>query len=427
MIEQHLTEQPLIEQSRLSTPDQATPILITAPKRLTSFLAKEVAALGYPVVAEHVTGVLTEGDLTDAMRLNLWIRTGHRVLYLLKSFAAPNADEMYRQALEIPWEEWIDVDGYVSVVSSVSNPTIRDSRFANVRLKDAFCDRLHHVWGRRPDSGPDTSQAVVFLHWQDDACSVYLDTSGQPLIRRGYRRIPWRAPMQESLAAAVAMATGWNGEGNFINPMCGSGTLAIEAALIALGKAPGLLRSNFAFMHLCCTDQEAEAWKTMRAQAKQAARKTFPGKIIATDIAPQAIEAAQKNAATAGVDHLIEFRVCDFRQTPVAEGGGVVVMNPEYGERLGDERQLQGVYQGIGDFFKQQCAGYRGYVFTGNLDLAKRVGLRPSRRIPMFNTTIDCRLLEYELYEGSKKRKWSQAEEGEPTEEPTGESTGEPT
>ncbi|MBL7989180.1 MAG: class I SAM-dependent RNA methyltransferase [Chlorobi bacterium] len=391
--------------SKLSTPDPANPILITAPKRLTSFLAKEVAALGYPVVAEQVTGVLTEGELADAMRLNLWVRTGHRVLYLLQSFAAPNADELYRQAVQIPWEEWVDVDGYVSVVSSVSNPTIRDTRFANVRLKDALCDRLGRLYGRRPDSGPDTNQAVIFLHWQDDACSVYLDTSGQPLIRRGYRKIPWRAPMQESLAAAVVMATGWSGEGNFINPMCGSGTLAIEAALIALGKAPGLLRSNFSFMHLCCTDEEAEAWKVMRAEAKQSARKTFPGKIIATDHSPEAIEAAQKNAATAGVDHLIEFRVCDFRQTPVPEGGGVVVLNPEYGERLGEERALEETYRAIGDFFKQHCSGYRGYVFTGNLDLAKRIGLRASRRIPMYNTTIDCRLLEFEMYEGSRKIK----------------------
>ena len=361
--------------------------------------------MGYPVVAEQVTGVLTEGELADAMRLNLWVRTGHRVLYLLQSFAAPNADELYRQAVQIPWEEWVDFDGYVSVVSSVSNPTIRDTRFANVRLKDALCDRLGRLYGRRPDSGPDTNQAVIFLHWQDDACSVYLDTSGQPLIRRGYRKIPWRAPMQESLAAAVVMATGWSGEGNFINPMCGSGTLAIEAALIALGKAPGLLRSNFSFMHLCCTDEEAEAWKVMRAEAKQSARKTFPGKIIATDHSPEAIEAAQKNAATAGVDHLIEFRVCDFRQTPVPEGGGVVVLNPEYGERLGEERALEETYRAIGDFFKQHCSGYRGYVFTGNLDLAKRIGLRASRRIPMYNTTIDCRLLEFEMYEGSRKIK----------------------
>lgn len=380
-------------------------ILITAPKRLTSFLAKEVAALGYPVLAEQVTGVLTEGDITDAMRLNLWVRTGHRVLYLLKSFAAENADDLYHNAVQLPWEEWIDVDGYVSVVSAVENATIRNSQFANVRLKDALCDRLHRLCGRRPDSGPDTNQSVIFLHWQGDACSVYLDTSGQPLIRRGYRRIPWRAPMQESLAAAVVMATGWNGEGNFINPMCGSGTLAIEAALIALGKAPGLLRSNFSFMHLCCTDEEAEAWNTMRAEAKRAARKTFSGTIIATDISPQAIEAAQKNAATAGVDHLIEFQVCDFRQTPVPGDGGVLVLNPEYGERLGEEQELQETYQEIGDFFKQRCMGYRGYVFTGNPDLAKRIGLRASRRIPMYNTTIDCRLLEYELYEGSRKKK----------------------
>jgi len=207
--------------------------------------------------------------------------------------------------------------------------------------------------------------------------------------------------MQETLAAAVVLAAGWNGEGPFINPMCGSGTLAIEAALIALNKAPGLLRSRYAFQHLLGFDPEA--WQSMRHGARAETRKTPDGPIIASDANPEAVKAARQNAKTAGVDHLMEFRVCDFRETPIPEGGGIIVLNPEYGKRMGELKRLENVYRGIGDFFKQKGRGCRGYIFTGNLDLAKKVGLRTRRRIPFFNGEIECRLLEYDLYAGSRK------------------------
>ncbi len=382
----------------MSTPAR---ILITCPKRLTSFLAQEVAALGYPVLAELTTGVETEGSMRDAMRLNLHIRTGHRVLILLREFTAFDPRDMYREASMIPWERHIDEEGYISVVSSVDTPSITDSRFANQKLKDAVVDRLARVTGRRPDSGPDTGRQVIFLYWKDDLCGVYLDTSGEPLSRRGYRKIPWKAPMQETLAAAVVMATGWNGEGAFLNPMCGSGTIAIEAALIALGRAPGLLRGSFAFMYLKEFDESI--WNELRREARNASRKSFPGNIIASDISPDAVEAARKNATTAGVDQLMEFVVGDFSEAPVPEEGGVIVMNPEYGARMGEIERLADVYREIGDFFKQRCSGYKGYIFTGSPELAKSIGLRTKRKIPLYNTTIDCRLLEFELYAGSRK------------------------
>lgn len=381
--------------------ERVSRIIITCPNRLSPFLADEVRALELPVIDELAAGVLTEGTLVDAMRLNLHIRTGHRVLYLLDEFEAYDPDEMYDRVLEIPWEEWLDESGYVSVVSSVDTPSIDNSLFANVRCKDAIVDRMVAKLGRRPDSGSRTDRAVVFLYWHAEECGVYLDTSGEILSNRGYRRIPWKAPMRESLAAAVVLATGWHGEGNFLNPMCGSGTLAIEAALIATDRAPGLLRDNFGFMHIRGFD--AEVWKGFRSEARRSARKSFDGSIVASDINPDAVAAARRNAATAGVDHLIEFHVGDFVEAPVPAGGGVVVLNPEYGARLGDERKLEGTYTAIGDFFKQRCADYTGYVFTGNPQLAKRVGLRTKRRIPLFNSTIDCRLLEYELYTGTRR------------------------
>jgi 23S rRNA G2445 N2-methylase RlmL len=378
-------------------------ILITCAKGITPFLKEELLLLGFPVLAETIAGIATEGTSDDTLRLNLLLRTGHRVLFLLREFAARDAEALYRSVSELAWEEYLAEDGYVCVTSSVDNPSIRDSRYANVKCKDAIVDRLKEKCGQRPDSGPDQDRVVVNLYWKDGSCALYFDTSGDPLSRRGYRKIPMTAPMQETLAAAVIRATGWNGRSHFINPMCGSGTLAIEAALAGLNRAAGILRDNFGFMHL--KGFKESRWNELRAKAKKEAKKTLNCRIIATDIRREAVEAAKKNAATAGVEHLIEFAVCDYSGTTVPDGGGLVILNPEYGERMGKIKELESVYKGIGDYFKQKCRGYTGYLFTGNPDLAKKVGLRAKRRIQFFNSGLECRLLEYELYEGSRKNK----------------------
>ncbi len=376
-------------------------ILITCAKGAAPYLCAEVAALGYPVLGSGAAGVVTEGGIRDAMRFNLFVRTGQKVLLLLREFEARDPNELYRGIAAIGWEEHIDEDGYLCVTSSVDHPAVSDTRYVNLKAKDAIVDRIREKKGRRPDSGPDRDRAVVYIYWKGDRCSVYLDTSGESISRRGYRKIPMKAPMQESLAASVVMATGWKGGRNFINPMCGSGTLAIEAALTGLGRPPGLLRENFGFMHLKGFDEGL--WKGMLAGAAKETREKFGGRIIATDISREAVDAARKNARRAGVAHVIEFGVCDFADTPVPEGGGTVLLNPEYGERMGEVKKLEETYKRIGDFFKKRCGGYEGYIFTGNLDLAKKVGLRTKRRLAFFNGAIECRLLEYELYEGSRR------------------------
>jgi putative N6-adenine-specific DNA methylase len=381
---------------------QKNKIIITCAKGIPPFLKEEVVSLGLPILSEDMADVETEGKMEDAIKLNLFLRTGQRVLFLLEEFDAKSPDELYNKMSRIKWEDIIPEEGYLCVTSSVETPSIKDSRFANLRCKDAIVDRMNVKFGRRPASGPSRDKTVIHLYWKEEQCQVYLDTSGEPLSRRGYRRIPLRAPMQETLAAAVILATGWKGNGNFINPMCGSGTLAIEAAMIALNKAPGLLRNNFGFMHL--KEFNESSWKALRKKTTAAAKKSLNGRIITTDISQEAIEAAKKNAMTAGVAHLMEFGICDYSETPVPEGGGVVVLNPEYGERLGKIEELKETYEGIGDFFKKRCQGYKGYIFTGNLDLAKKVGLKTKRRMTFFNSNIECRLLEYDLYEGSRER-----------------------
>lgn len=385
---------------------QVKKILATCAKGIAPFLKQELLCLGFPILSEAVAGIETEGTIHDAYKLNLYLRTAHRILFPIGEFPAVNADDLYRAASEIAWEEHIYADEYICVTSNVDTPGIRDSRFANVKCKDAIVDRMRAKTGRRPDSGPARNRVVINLYWKDSNCALYFDTSGEPLSRRGYRKIPMTAPLQETLAAAVILATGWDGAAHFVNPMCGSGTLAIEAALLGLNSAPGFLRNNFGFMHIRGFDKRL--WDNLRAQAKIKSGESLKCRIIATDIRREAIEAARKNAATAGVEHLIEFSACDYAQTTVPVGGGVVILNPEYGERMGRIEELEEVYGGIGDFFKQECTGYRGYIFTGNFEMAKKVGLRAKRRIQFFNGGMECRLLEYELYEGSRRLKNSE-------------------
>lgn len=381
--------------------NQRGTILITCPKGIVPFLAGEVQALGCDVGAQHEAAVELQGSLADTMKLNLHLRTAHRVLFEVAAFRARSADHLYQHCGAVAWEDLLPEEGYFSVDSAVATESIRDTRFANVRCKDAIVDRIRARRGRRPDSGHDVRGAAVFVYWRGDDCHIYLNTSGEPLSRRGYRKISHKAPMQETLAAAIVLATGWNGTGHFVNPMCGSGTLAIEAAMIALRRAPGLLRTAFAFQHLL--GFEEAAWEQLRREARLAARKQLQGRILATDLDPRAVEAARNNAMTAGVDTRIEFGVCDFAETEIPAGEGVVVLNPEYGERLGTLSELEQLYPRIGDFLKQRCTEYRGFVLTGNASLAKRVGLRTRRRTVLFNSNIECRLLEYEMYAGTRR------------------------
>ena len=383
-------------------------ILVTCARGLAEMLRDEVEALGLKVDSAHETGVELTGDLYDCMKLNLHLRTAFNVLYLLKSFQCHDPEQLYTQTTYLPWEEMISPDEYVCVIGRIETPTIENTMYANLKIKDAIVDRIMAKTGARPDSGKERDHAVVQAYWKNDRCWLYLNASGQKVSDRNYRKIPCKAPLRESLAAAILLATGYDGSVPLVCPMCGSGTLAIEGALIASRRVPGLMRSNYAFMHTKLYDEDA--WKQMRKEAFKQSKKRGkaefkPVPIIATDIDPECVRSARRNAMTAGVEHLIEFDVCDFAETRIPEGDGIIVLNPEYGQRLGEMKELEETYARIGDFFKQRCAGYTGYVFTGNFDLAKKVGLRTSRRIPFYNASIECRLLKYELYRGTRKQK----------------------
>ena len=377
-------------------------IIITCSNRLSPWLQMEVEALGFKPERIFKTGVELKGSLQDCIKLNLNLRCASQVLFSLKEFNANNADDLYKTLLDFAWEDVLTVDGYFSISSNVSNDTINNSLFANVKVKDAIVDRFRNKTGERPNSGPELDKTVIHLYWKESVAEIFIDTSGETLSKHGYRKIPGKAPMLESLAAATLLATKWDRRSTFVNPMCGSGTVAIEAALLATNRKPGLLRFNYAFMHLVGYTEER-----YQAEFRKLEQQVIdvPGlKIIATDISDDAVNISTVNAGIAGVEEFIEFAVCDFEETNVPEGeNGVIYFNPEYGDRLGVEAELEITYKRMGDFLKKKCKGYFGYIFTGNLELGKKIGLKPSRRIEFYTSKIDCRLFEYELYSGTKR------------------------
>lgn len=377
-------------------------VIVTCNKRLSSYLAEEVKDLGYNIIREFPTGVELKITLTECIKLNLNLRCASQILYCIDSFKASNPEELYQHLTQMPWEELIDFTGYFSVTSNVDNPTITTPLFANLKVKDAIVDRFRAKKNMRPNSGSDANKTVVHLYWKDNEADIFLDTSGETLAKHGYRKIPGKAPMLEALAAGTIFSSKWDRKSAFVNPMCGSGTLAIEAALIATNRRPGLYRMNYGFMHILGYDEEV--FFAERRILKEQVIKNIDFDIVATDISDDAVDVSRKNAKTAGVDGLITFEVCDFAETRVPENGrGVVVFNPEYGERLGEHSKLEATYKRMGDFMKQHCKGYSGYIFTGNPDLAKKIGLKASRKIEFYNGKLDCRLLEYELYDGSRR------------------------
>ncbi|MAB83475.1 MAG: RNA methyltransferase [Phycisphaerae bacterium] len=376
--------------------EPSRPFRVSCAPGLAPWLSREIESMGLPVEKTDHTGVTTRGTMHDGMKMLLWLRTGFHVHQRFADIRATDADMLYAETVRLPWERVIPTEGCLSVVSAVDNPTITNSMFPNVKVKDAIVDRMTKIHGSRPDSNSRADHAVIHLFWKGDQARLSLDFAGPKLSDRGYRREPGKAPLRETTAAAILMETGYDGSRPLVVPMCGSGTIAIEAALMAAHRAPGLLRSRYGIQHLETFDEEA--WRDIRAEAKRDAIKTTGiAPIIATDIDPSMVASAGRNARTAGVEHLIEFSTCDFADTPMPDAPGTVIMHGEYGLRLGDAEELAPTYARMGDFLKQRCAGWDGYVFTAR-EHAGRIGLKSAQRTPFDNAGIDCRLLRFELY-----------------------------
>ena len=394
--------------------DKNYPIIVSCAKELSRWTEVEVLEMGYKPIEVTENTVVVRGSMRDVMKLNLRLRTAHRVLVPLLRTRCRNIRDLYEAALSIDWENLIEADGYFSVSSIVHNNTIRDTRLPSLYTKDAIADRMRERCQRRPDSGGENIGSAVFVYWERDEVVIYLDTSGEPLSKRGYRKIPGSAPMQETLAAACIMAMKWNKRDPFLSPMCGSGTPAIEAAMMAMNKAPGSLKGHFAFQSIkdytriipgekaprVAPRQRAGAspeqiWKEMLLEAGDEESASDMPEIVATDISPEAVENAHSNAIAAGVAPYITFKACDFAESPIPSGKGCVFFNPEYGIRLGTYEELAPVYERIGTFMNEKCRGWTGGLITGNPDLARLVNLYYKIRVPFFNGPIDCRLFIY--------------------------------
>jgi putative N6-adenine-specific DNA methylase len=376
-------------------------VIVTCPKRLTPYLEKEIIELGLKPIRTFITGVELQATVNDCIRLNLNLRCASQVLYSLLEFRANAPDDLYDKLIYYPWENLLETTGYFSVSSKVDHFTVNNEMFVNLRVKDAIADRLLRETLKRPDSGSGYDGAVFHVYWKEERAEIFLDTSGETLSKHGYRKIPGKAPMLESLAATTIMATKWDRKSPFVNPMCGSGTLAIEAILLATNRRPGLFRTNYSFKHI--KGYDPEVYNREYQKLEDQIISVDGVKAIASDISADAVNISKINAANAGVEKFIDFQVCDFEATKLPETPGVIYFNPEYGERLGEETELEATYARLGDFMKKKCQGYLGYIFTGNLDLAKKIGLKASRRIEFYTATIDCRLLEYELYGGTRR------------------------
>lgn len=413
-------------------------LVVICANGLAQQAADEVHALGYPVEECDDSTVLTRGTMTDAMRLNLWLRSAQRVLWPLRSLRADHLSHLYEAVYGLPWEDILDADGRFSVGANVWDvPSIRDTRMPALKAKDAIADRFRLARGSRPDSDNTFEGAAVYIYWRQDDLRICIDTTGEPLTRRGYRLQPGSAPMQEALAAGCIIASKWDSTTPFVAPMCGSGTPAIEAAMIARRRAPGAIRNHFAFMALkgfgdkddaAQTRRQltrgawlpqadgsakaasasvppprninpASAWTLLNAHARANERSDGLPTIIATDINPDAIHAAEANAGMAGVRDMIRFSVCDFADTPMPESPGVLFMNPEYGARLGDTSELEPLYVRIGTFILDRCKGWHTFILTGNRTLSVKIGLKASSLKTVFNGPIECRLLEFEVYD----------------------------
>ena len=376
----------------------------TCPRGLEAALATEIAALGGRGPEPTDGGVAFYGPRELTMQINLWSRLASRVLLQVGSARYRDEQDVYDAAFKLPWQRWFGVGCTIRVnVTAIRSP-LASLDFITLKIKDAVCDRFRAETGERPsvDTAAPDVRIHAFLTGQD--CTFYLDTSGEALFKRGYRREAQEAPLRENLAAGLLALAGWNPSQPLLDPFCGSGTILIEAALIGCDIAPGLHRT-FGFEKLLWF--EAPLWRALRDEASrraEAGRKSAQLRLYGADISPQALEAAHANAAGLGLDALIELRHADAREVGAPAAEGVIVTNPPYGVRLGVGEDLAALYAAFADNLKRQFAGWRAHLLCGESALVKAIRLAPSRRVPLFNGALECRLVEYRLVAGSNRK-----------------------
>lgn len=381
--------------------DRSWPLVATCSRGLEEVLADELRALDASAVAAGRGMVSFSGGLATVVEANLRLRSAIRVLVSLARGQVTDRGALYDLAASVPWEEVLTRHLTFAVEVAGRARAFRDASFAARVVKDAVVDRLRRVSGSRPDVSRDAPDIRLHLHLSDGASSLSVDSTGDPLSQRGYRPRGGPAPLNESLAAGILLLAGYDGSEPLIDPMCGTGTFAVEAALIATRTAPSLMR-EFAFERWPGHDRERFQEVVRRVGHT---RRDAPAPIAARDRDERAVQATRRNLKAAGMDRWADVALGDVRELALPwREGGVLVMNPPYGKRIGDVTKLGGLYRRIGDALKQRAPGATAWVLVGDRELAKQIGLRPSRRIPLFNGPIECRLLRFDLYEGSQRQ-----------------------
>ncbi len=366
-------------------------------------LAKELRNLGASNVREGVRNVSFEGDTGFLYKANLCLRTAIKIIKPIHSFKVRNENELYKNIYDMDWSEYISTDTTFAIDSTVSSDQFTHSLYVSQKTKDAIVDKFRAMDGKRPDVDVKFPDFRINIHIHDQHCNVSLDSSGRSLHHRGYRTATNIAPINEVLAAGLLILSGWEGQCDFMDPMCGSGTFLTEAVMIACNIPANINRKEFAFEKWDDFDQDL--FDKIKESCLKKARE-FHFKIIGYDKAPSAVRKAQDNIENANLTEYVSIERKNFFESekPV-EGHLHMVFNPPYGERL--DLDMEEFYASIGDTLKKGYAGTDAWLITANLEALKFVGLRPSRKIKVFNSQLESRLVKYVMYEGSKKSKYN--------------------
>lgn len=365
---------------------------------LEELLAKEIQQLGGREVQVKNRAVTCDGDLGFLYKINYSSRLAVKILVPIFDFKAFNEDKFYQKLTKFEWSDYMDVDQSFAIDATVYSEKYSHSQFMTLKMKDAIVDYFRNKTGKRPNIDAKNPDLQFHLHIDRDLVTISLDSSGEPLFKRGYRKAQSEAPINEVLAASMLQFAGWDGKGNFLDPMCGSGTLLIEAAMIALDLPPQIFRKNFGFQQW--KNYDDELFQTIK-EYRIKRIKDFTGKIIGYDRDEYVLESAKINIEAAEMEEIIELRNLDFFDSKKEHFPLLMVFNPPYDERLSIADD--DFYKKIGDTFKQHYPNTLAWLISSDLEAVKKIGLRPSRRIKLFNGKLETRFLQYEMYEGTKK------------------------
>jgi putative N6-adenine-specific DNA methylase len=369
-------------------------------KGLETVLANELTALGAKDIKVLNRAVSFKGDTAFMYKANLWLRTALKILKPIQTFKARNEVDLYKGIAQIEWDEYLTVDDSLSINTVVVSPYFNHSQFVALKAKDAIVDQFRSKFNKRPSIDTDNPTILLNIHLTDDECVVSIDSSGESLHKRGYRLNSTIAPLNEVLAAGMILLTEWDCNSNFIDPMCGSGTLPIEAALIAYNIPPGIFRKEFGF----------EKWKDFDPDLFESLynddsnSREFKHSIIGSDISAGAIRISTDNVKNAFLTNKIELQVKAFESAQPSVEGGLMVINPPYGERI-KKTNIQEFYESIGNALKQNFSGFEVWILSGNKDALDFVGLHPSKKMTLYNGAIECKFQKFTMYQGSKKLK----------------------